>query len=399
MKRWWDGGLTAAAVVVIILGIFIRFANLGLPYWADENAQAEIARNKDIGRVWSEHQQRLGELPAFTILLHYWLEIQDSVAWSRTLPAVISLVSLLYVYKIGRTLGWGKPAVLLMTAAVTVGWPWVHYAEEVRVYALSLLSTWMMIYYGLKFWQAPDNGNWGKLTLSHLLGMWSHYGQWLWIPMIAGLMTAKRKGVGKYLLIAGIMSGFLAINNLPHHLDGFNLDYIARFKLNYVQGAGKKLTMAVKQNADLAVYVFGAVPWYKDADYFPEVESLAAGGYYLGLLLLGLLGGGLIIARRGGTSWWLPGAGLGYTLLVVNLLSLLGKYPVGPVRMSLFYAPLVVVCCFQAVAAALKKLDLLAVVAAGAVVMILVNNLTRFHRVPQRHIGFSIFSELKTIRG
>jgi len=397
MKWWWEWVLTAVAVVTIVLGVQIRFTNLNLPYWADENAQAEIARGvnpasgrKEIGYVWAQHRERLGELPAFSLMLHYWLKIEDSAAWSRTLPAMVSLVSLIYVYKIGRVLGWRKPAALLMTAAVTIGWPFVHYAEEVRIYALSLLSTWMMIYYGLKFWQVPDNGNWGKLTAAHLVGIWSHYGHWLFIPIIFGVLWWKNKWSGRYLLIMVLTCGFLGWNQLRFHLDGFGVDYVARFKLDYVTGTGEKIKMAIKQNLDLAVYTFGAVPWYKDADYFPQARDVEVGVYYLGLGFLGLIAGVLIISRREGSCWWLPGVGLGYTLLVVNLLSLWGKYPVGPVRMSLFYSPLIVVCGFQAVATALKKFGLLAIIIAGTVIMILINNLTRFYRVPQRHIGIEI---------
>ena len=391
--------MTTLAVGIIFLGVQVRFANLNLPMWADETAQVEIARGLDpatgkrsVARVWQQHQQRLGELPAFTLMLHYWLLIEDSVVWSRTLPAVISLASLVYVYKIGRRLKWKKPVALLMTAVVAVSWPFVHYAEEVRIYAVSMLATWVMIYYLGKFWQTPNNSNGGKLTAVHLVGIWSHYGHWLFIPIIFGVLWWKNKWSGRYLLIMVLTCGFLGWNQLRFHQDGFGVDYVARFKLDYVGGIRQKAAMAIKQNYDLVMYAFGVTPWYKDADYFP-FDNVATGKiYYLALMGLLVLAG-IVIWRRGESLIW--GGLLFYILLLVNGLSLWGKYPIGPVRMSLFYMPVIVVVFFQFVNAAIKKMDLLAVVTMGIVAVVIINNLVRLIRVPQRHIGLGIILEMK----
>lgn len=373
------------SIFAITGGIVLRFNYLDSPFWADEFTQINISSQSSLKEVIELHKYTNTEPPLFSVLLYFWLKINTSVSWSRLLPSLLGVITLIYAYKTARVLKFPFEMRLLLTAFVAVGPVFVHYSEEVRVYSLSILSTFAMIYYFIVLAQTASTANTIKFTIAHLVGIFSHYGNWLFAPLVFfWLLSTKDRSYLKpalyYFCAVCAVCTFLVFSQLQYQSKGFSEDYLAIHKLNYV-GLNKLPMFALKKNIDFVVYSLGATPWHKDINYFP-VESPV---YYAGFLMLA--GVFVYIIRDINNIERLIVVAMIIMLVAINTISLFGIYAVGPVRMSLFYAPLLIVSFFIFVNKVYREVSLLWWVIIAGVLFLILNSSARLYRMPHRHIG------------
>ena len=93
--------------------------------------------------------------PLYEIILHYWIKVFGiSELAIRALPMLFSSLSVLFIYKIGKSffdIRVGLAASLLFTFSSFQIW----YAHDCRVYSLFLLLTVMSMYFFFKLITGP----------------------------------------------------------------------------------------------------------------------------------------------------------------------------------------------------------------------------------------------------
>lgn len=198
----------ALLVAVIAFGGVLRFVNLGKKfYWNDEAfttlTTAGISwRAIDLDALYSNSwspQDILAEYqtvrtdrsifdvvqniradgplmpPLYFILARFWVQIagQDPASY-RAFSALFSLLIIPAVYLFTRALGWSKTAAIIATALVAVSPFQIEYAQESRVYSLSMLlmtlaSTFLLLaVHTNKRWQ------WVLYTILMILGFYTN---------------------------------------------------------------------------------------------------------------------------------------------------------------------------------------------------------------------------------
>ena len=401
------------SLLTLLFGLLLRFSNLNLPFWGDEfqtinvaNGIGRLAGEPSLAQAWRIQRLEMMHPPAFMVLLHFWLKINSSTAWIRLLPSLIGLVGLIYLVKLGRATGCKVASILLVTALTTVSWVFVHYSEEVGSYSLAISTAFALIYYVVCYFNRPSRSNYLKLLLVSLANLFVYFGSWFYLPFVSTVILFKAIQNKKYshlisfIVIGGLAVTFLYFDQLQYKWGFAVSDYLTSNKLNSVPAAVIPAKV-VKDNIDYFTYIFGATPWHLDATFFPSVARFGISftrQYYLSLILVGTcvilyylyLSLTMSATKNGLIRKLLPLFFLFSILVFVNLASLFGFYPIGPVRMSLFYAPVVVWLSLQFLDLLFRRLSFFTIIIVAFVMMLIVNGLTRLYRVPQRHIGNQI---------
>ena len=404
-------GIILVSLAAIVLGLVARFQNLNTPLWADELQTIRVARGNDpvtgqpsLTYAWRAQQTEMMHPPGFMLPLHAWQFFGDSVAWYRLLPSIIGLVGLAYLYRLGKELEIKLPSLLLTLALTTISWVFVHYSEEVGTYSLSITVVFALCFYWVRFLRYPSHKNFAWLLGAALVAPVVEFANLLYLFLVGvSLLFTKNMSKFRWLVIMSVTTTgllmFLFLDQLRFKSGGFDAPYMAALKLNSVP-VSQMVAKFAKDNLDYLTYVFGATPWYLDATFFPSSVRFGINFtryYYLSLIFvcLVILAAYLFKSFIASANWKLLSPkllplGLLVTVLVaVNALSLWGLYPIGPVRMSLFYSPLVIWTFMQFIDLALHRLNLMTILAVGAGLLLLINGLTRLYRVPQRHIGLN----------
>lgn len=403
------------SILALILGLKARFSNLNLPFWADEIQTTYTAKGLDplshkssLAYSWKIHRTEMMSPPGFNIILHFWLKISDSIVWIRLLPSIIGIVGLVYLYKLGKEIESNVISILLSLAITMISWVFVHYSEEVAIYSLSMTFVFALAYYLMRYLNQPNHTNFLKLLFVSLFGAVINFSNWIYLPLVGSYLLTmsfrdrETKRVIIYSLLVGFLLIFLVLDQFRFKTSwGLNAPYMTALKLNSVTSS-QLPAKAVKDNLDFFTYTFGATPWFFDATFFPTSDRFGRNFtriYYLGLSIIGIIVLLVFIYLSTANSVNLiqltkklsPVLFLLTTLITVNILSVLGLYPVGAVRMSLFYAPLVIWSLLQFLDLLLIKINFLSLVIVGIFMVLILNGLMRLYRVPQRHIG-SLYS-------
>ena len=261
-------------------------------------------------------------------------------------------------------------------------------------------------FYFLSYISKPTTSVFLKLSAVSLLGALINFSNWIYLlPAGIYLFTEviRKKGAARFFifsLISCLLIGFLFFDQMQYKVDwGLNALYMVKQKLNSVP-LGDVPAKVVKDNLDYLTYVLGATPWHLNATFFPSPDRF--GDTYVRFYYLGLAAAGLILflfylylsflhslTFKQLLIKALPLFLLIFVLLVVNVLSFFGLYPIGPVRMSLFYSPLTIWLLLQFLDMLLKRINLFSLIVIAFVSLLIINNLTRLVRMPQQHIGQS----------
>lgn len=344
------------------------------------------------------------------VMLHFWLKVSTNTAWIRLLPSLIGLIGLIYLVKLGGVAGFKPIPILLATTLTASSWVFVHYSEEVGSYSLAISTAFALIYYLINYLHQPGRSNYLKLLLVSLFNLFVYFGSWFYLPVVGGCLLFKSISQKKYshlisfVIIGSLVVSFLYFDQLRYKWGFAASDYLTINKLNSVPAADLPAKF-IKDNLDYFTYVLGATPWYLDATFFPSSNRFGSSftyQYYLSLVVAGIV----VLAYYAYLSLitsenfkefihkFLPIYFLISILITVNLVSLMGLYPIGAVRMSLFYAPVVIWLLLQYLDLLFRRFNLFSIIIVAFCFMVIINGLTRLYRIPQKHIGNHYFKPL-----
>ncbi|MEG3846507.1 glycosyltransferase family 39 protein [Microcoleus sp. herbarium19] len=211
-RNWW----VFALVIVLVIGIFFRFANLDRKfYWIDETytslrvsgyTEAEMLKEISYQEIilasdLRKYQQinadsnltdTLGSLaaedpqhpPMYYILAQYWAQwFGTSVTAMRSLPAVISLLVFPAIYWLAWELFESSAAAWMAVAIFAISPYHILFAQEARQYSLWTLTTILSTAALLRATRATDRDNeypvrgvyhWAIYALLTAMGLYTH---------------------------------------------------------------------------------------------------------------------------------------------------------------------------------------------------------------------------------
>ncbi len=399
------------SLITLALAIILRFSNLHLPFWADEIQTVVTAIGQDpdtsqesLAYSWDLHRTTMMSPPAFNLLLHFWLKASRSIIWTRLLPSMIGIFSLVYLFKLGRLLKTNTTATLAVLSLTASSWVFVHYSEEVAIYSASITLAFALCYYFLSYTIKPSTSVFIKLFAVSLLGALTNFSNWIYLlPVgiclsVEAIKTRRTIRLFIFSLLSCLLLSILIFDQMQYKVSwGLNAPYMVKQKLNSVSPSEIPFKI-IKDNSDYIAYVLGATPWHLNATFFPSSDRFGKDYvwiYYFGLSVIGLI---LLfyylfvsflcsLDLRQLLLKLLPLSLLFFVLTSVNVLSFFGLYPIGAVRMSLFYSPLVIWSLLQFLDMLLKRINLFSLIIVAVVFLLIINNLTRLVRMPQQHIG------------
>jgi len=242
-----DKWLRFLIVVVLVLGIFFRFANLGQKvYWIDESytslrlsgyTESEFIQEVVDGQVrnikYLQKYQRINSqrnvvdtvkglaleepqlAPLYFIATRFWVQLfGDSVAVTRSISAVFSLLALPCMYWLCLELFESSLTAWLAVSLLAVSPFQIVYAQEARPYSLFVLITLLSGAALLRGMRLKTNSSWAIYAATVALGLYSHLlfalvvlGHGIYLVISENLRFNKT--VIGYLLAAS--AGFIAL--------------------------------------------------------------------------------------------------------------------------------------------------------------------------------------------
>jgi uncharacterized membrane protein len=206
-KQLQRSSIQVFVIVLLILGVFFRFANLGEKiYWGDETysstriagfSQTEIIQRAYTGLPISaaelekfqtpNSEKSLGDTlhvmvteaphhpPLYYIAARFWEQwFGSSLAVRRSLPVIISLLAFPSLYWLCQEL-FGAPLVGWIAIALFAVSPiQVLYAQEVRSYSLWVVATILSCAALLRALRLKTPASWGIYSLTLALCLYSH---------------------------------------------------------------------------------------------------------------------------------------------------------------------------------------------------------------------------------
>jgi uncharacterized membrane protein len=202
-----DKWLRFLIVVVLVLGIFFRFANLGQKvYWIDETytslrisgyTESELIQQVVDGQVrnikYLQKYQRLNSektvvdtvkglaleepqlAPLYFVATRFWVQLfGDSVAVTRSMSAVFSLLALPCMYWLCLELFESSLTAWLAVSLLAVSPFQIVYAQEARPYSLFVLIILLSGAALLRGMRLKTNSSWAIYAATVALGFYSH---------------------------------------------------------------------------------------------------------------------------------------------------------------------------------------------------------------------------------
>ncbi|MEG4865769.1 MULTISPECIES: glycosyltransferase family 39 protein [unclassified Microcoleus] len=241
-------GLRVVIVILLLLGIFFRFGNLGgKVYWIDEAytslrmsgyTESEFIEQVVDGKIreiqYLQKYQRINSeksvvdtvkglaleepqlAPLYFITTRFWVQLfGDSIAVTRSMSAVFSLLALPCMYWLCLELFESSLTAWLGVSLLAVSPFQIVYAQEARPYSLFVLVILLSGAALLRAMRLKTNSSWAIYALTVALGFYSHLlfalvalGHGIYVA-ISEILRFKKNIIG-YLLasITGIIAFF-----------------------------------------------------------------------------------------------------------------------------------------------------------------------------------------------
>ncbi|MEG3894727.1 MULTISPECIES: glycosyltransferase family 39 protein [unclassified Microcoleus] len=241
-------GLRVVIVILLVLGIFFRFANLGQKvYWIDESytslrisgyTEAEFIQQVGDGQIrdikYLQKYQRTNSeksvvdtvkglaleepqlAPLYFVATRFWVQLfGDSVAVTRSMSAVFSLLALPCMYWLCLELFESSLTAWLAVSLLAVSPFQIVYAQEARPYSLFILVVLLSSATLLRGMRLKTNSSWALYAATVALGFYSHLlfamvalGHGIYVGIIEKLRFNKT--VIGYLLAS--IAGFIVLS-------------------------------------------------------------------------------------------------------------------------------------------------------------------------------------------
>lgn len=382
-------------ICLIFLAIIFRVVFLDLHgfwldeadhFWAAKGVQGVYlehfdSREKDVtlpGLIKDTYLRGLGS-PTFTIFIHYWSKVSNSVSWLKIVPLFFGILTLLLMYHIAIGCGFSKKWALAILTYCAWNVPWFYYSVELRSYSFEIFCSALTLALLLKILKSKGNSMkyyiW--LFLSMLLGISSGYGYSTYFLFIAVFlifytlkndMCIKNRKIFQLLILtipAIIVLYCIIIFVYCVYFAGHDW-----FQAHYLVYLDQYL-----KNASGLVWFFKAVSMVMRTISFQlfcvKKTFFTTKGFILPLGLpfgiisaLFLIYSIYILLLSIKKKNIIEGTILAifiYSIAICTLLSTLGIFPIGPTRHNLFFSPVVIMSffiCIKHIYAVIKKSSL-----------------------------------------
>ena len=233
-------------IVILVLGIFFRFANLEKKvYWIEEGytslrisgyTESEFIQKFGDGQIKEikslQKYQRINPeksvfdtvkglaleesqlTPLYFVAARFWVQLfGDSIAVTRSLSAVFSVLALPCMYWLCLELFESSVTAWLAVAIIAVSPFQIVYAQEARPYSLFVMLILLSSAVLLRAMRLKTNSSWGIYAVTLVLGFYSHLlfgivarGHGIYVVIIEKFRFNKNV-IGYWLaLIAGLIA-------------------------------------------------------------------------------------------------------------------------------------------------------------------------------------------------
>ena len=188
--------------LLFLLGIGVRLLFLdGHMFWFDEAASLSAAQQSFYYMLVDTHP------PLFFLILKLWSYFSTDYRILRLLSVGIGAASLLVHYSVFHKL-MGHKVALLSMLFLALSPLHIYYSTEVRGYALLVLLTHISLWSYLKFIRHKNAFSWGCLTISLILGFYTHYYFGLVTIGLIAYTYLKHPALLKHTFLAILLSMF-----------------------------------------------------------------------------------------------------------------------------------------------------------------------------------------------
>lgn len=207
----------SVAIGLIVVNIIVKSVFLTTQPISHDEPFTIYHAQFDLGSL-IDYLKNYNNPPLFEILIHFWIKLFGVSELSvRILPMLFSSLSVLFLYKIGKTFFDDKTAII-SSILFTFSTMQIWYAHDCRVYSLFLLLTLSSFYL---FFTLLNNGKLSKwqmfgFVLSNVLLLYAHYfGAFVWLleGIIIAIYFIKNRNV-LFTFINACIIGLLLY--LPH---------------------------------------------------------------------------------------------------------------------------------------------------------------------------------------
>lgn len=164
-------------IITILLGAGLRLYHLGWnSLWYDE---ATIAVNPNgISRVL-ESLFKVDEgalfLPSHFVFFSWAKVFGNSEFILRLLPAICGIISIYFIFKLGRYIFGNKSVGLFSAFLIAISPFHVYYAQEMRIYTMVVLLSMISVYFLVKALKNNLDFDWAGYSLINTLSLYMHF--------------------------------------------------------------------------------------------------------------------------------------------------------------------------------------------------------------------------------
>jgi len=161
-------------VVLTIIGVFLRFYNLGFnSLWLDEASTYGFAV-KSFPEIWQATSAGEFNPPLFYWVEHVMLMFGNNEVVLRLIPALLGVLTIPLVYFAGKEFI-DRNVGIIAAAAFAVSPFLIYYSQEARAYSMMLFFVAAAMVFYLKALKTNDITNWALFGVMSALAFWAHF--------------------------------------------------------------------------------------------------------------------------------------------------------------------------------------------------------------------------------
>jgi len=196
--------MVAIGTMMLFAGI-VAFLFLGeKSLWLDEAISVMWARRDGNGLLQMIMSTELALQGIYCLLLHVWLKFGNSEFWIRSLSAFCMLLTVPMIYALGARLGGKRAGMIAMILFITNA-AIVHYAQEARSYALTILLVTTASFFLVAYTEEPSKRKCAGYIITGVLAVYAHSFAFLVLVAhaVTVMATKRRSRLWKSALISG----------------------------------------------------------------------------------------------------------------------------------------------------------------------------------------------------
>ncbi len=161
-------------IILTIIGIFLRFYNLGYnSLWLDEATTYSISV-KSFADIWQVTANGEFNPPLFYWAEHIMLMFGNNEIILRFIPALLGVLAIPLFYLIGKEF-LDRNAGIIAATACTVSPFLIYYSQEARAYMMMLFFVAIATIFFLKAMKSGDLTYWILFGVFSALAFWAHF--------------------------------------------------------------------------------------------------------------------------------------------------------------------------------------------------------------------------------